>query len=281
MNVINKLIYNRLTAGHSVGLPEIGALMVSQSEAKVSVGRVAAPERKVEFAHIVVGVDSIVDILVGEGKVFEEEAQGIYNEWREKFVKDAGNIDFEKTGKLVEGRLELSEELEREMNPFGDKKDNDMTTENKKRKYGWLWWLGGVIVAIGIAIAILCAMGRWNSFKDMIFGTTEVVVIDITDDIATDISDEIETDEREQIGGENVVAASAQPKYYLIAGVFKIASNADRFIGQNKYRSALYEKLSYKEMTAVSVYSSTSYEDVRKRQREYRAVEPKIWILKQ
>ncbi|MBR6814000.1 MAG: hypothetical protein IKM50_05595, partial [Tidjanibacter sp.] len=67
MEAIDKLLYNLLSSGESVVLPEVGTLRVEQSATTQSGNRVVCGSRRVRFSSRTdKGVRSVVSVMVEE-----------------------------------------------------------------------------------------------------------------------------------------------------------------------------------------------------------------------
>ena len=154
MEAIDKLLYNLLSSGRSVVLPEVGTLRVEQSATTQSGNRVTCGTRRVRFSSRAdKNVLTLVAVMVKEYGLEEREAAEAYGEWL-RVARKGSEVNIEGVGCVRKGFFTPAESFENEaLNPWNP---SPVTLRRRPSSAGWIvaallavgavgawWWLEG------------------------------------------------------------------------------------------------------------------------------------------
>ncbi|MBR7102874.1 MAG: hypothetical protein IKC92_04705 [Tidjanibacter sp.] len=147
MEAIDKLLYNLLSSGESVVLPEVGTLRVEQSATTQSGNRVVCGSRRVRFSSRTdKGVRSVVSVMVEEYGLSNEEATEAYGEWL-RSARKGPEVTIEGVGSVKKGFFKPTEEFDSEaLNPW---QTTPVTLHSRRLPLGWVFTICVVLGAAG------------------------------------------------------------------------------------------------------------------------------------
>lgn len=147
MEAIDKLLYNLLSSGESVVLPEVGTLRVEQSATTQSGNRVVCGSRRVRFSsRSDKGVRSVVSVMVEEYGLSDEEATEAYGEWL-RSARKGPEVTIEGVGSVKKGFFKPTEEFDSEaLNPW---QTAPVTLHSRRLPLGWIFTICVVLGAAG------------------------------------------------------------------------------------------------------------------------------------
>lgn len=147
MEAIDKLLYNLLSSGESVVLPEVGTLRVEQSATTQSGNRVVCGSRRVRFSSRTdKGVRSVVSVMVEEYDLSSEEATEAYGEWL-RSARKGPEVTIEGVGSVKKGFFKPTEEFDSEaLNPW---QTAPVTLHSRRLPLGWIFTICVVLGAAG------------------------------------------------------------------------------------------------------------------------------------
>lgn len=147
MEAIDKLLYNLLSSGESVVLPEVGTLRVEQSATTQSGNRVVCGSRRVRFSSRTdKGVRSVVSVMVEEYGLSNEEATEAYGEWL-RSARKGSEVTIEGVGSVKKGFFKPTEEFDSEaLNPW---QTAPVTLHSRRLPLGWIFTICVVLGAAG------------------------------------------------------------------------------------------------------------------------------------
>lgn len=147
MEAIDKLLYNLLSSGESVVLPEVGTLRVEQSATTQSGNRVVCGSRRVRFSSRTdKGVRSVVSVMVEEYGLSSEEATEAYGEWL-RSARKGSEVTIEGVGSVKKGFFKPTEEFDSEaLNPW---QTAPVTLHSRRLPLGWIFTICVVLGAAG------------------------------------------------------------------------------------------------------------------------------------
>lgn len=147
MEAIDKLLYNLLSSGESVVLPEVGTLRVEQSATTQSGNRAVCGSRRVRFSSRTdKGVRSVVSVMVEEYGLSNEEATEAYGEWL-RSARKGPEVTIEGVGSVKKGFFKPTEEFDSEaLNPW---QTAPVTLHSRRLPLGWIFTICVVLGAAG------------------------------------------------------------------------------------------------------------------------------------
>lgn len=147
MEAIDKLLYNQLSSGESVVLPEVGTLRVEQSATTQSGNRLVCGLRRVRFSSRTdKGVRSVVSVMVEEYDLSSEEATEAYGEWL-RSARKGPEVTIEGVGSVKKGFFKPTEEFDSEaLNPW---QTAPVTLHSRRLPLGWIFTICVVLGAAG------------------------------------------------------------------------------------------------------------------------------------
>lgn len=147
MEAIDKLLYNLLSSGESVVLPEVGTLRVEQSTTTQSGNRVVCGSRRVRFSsRSDKGVRSVVSVMVEEYGLSSEEATEAYGEWL-RSARKGPEVTIEGVGSVKKGFFKPTEDFDNEaLNPW---QTAPITLHSRRLPLGWIFTICVVLGAAG------------------------------------------------------------------------------------------------------------------------------------
>ena len=258
-NVVNKLIFNCLVQYGNVALPEVGSLRVEGNPKHVFFSE------EISENHILV-----TDIIAEQGNIPAEEAKALYNDWLAAARREDGSIYAEGVGTISPRNFDIDDELHRALNGS----DIPVATLRKRCSCGWIWWLVGIVAAVGVALYI---MGDKECCLKCCTATEDIVAEEVPAEV-------VEPAVEPEVEPAPVVNTPAEGKRYnVMVGVFTIKYNARACakqdplgIGKENYLITPYPK----GLWAVVAYSTDSPAKAEQKRKEYRKVQKDVWVWK-
>lgn len=287
MEAIDKLLYNLLSSGTSVVLPEVGTLCVEQKPTTLSGKEVTYASRRVRFSSRAdKSVRTLVEVMTQEYGLTAELASEAYGEWL-RIARSGSELNIEGVGKVSKGFFKPTEEFEREaLNPW----QPAPVTLHRRRS---------PLPFIVVALLAAGAAGAWWWFESA-EQRAEEVVAEIAEEVESDMTEETivasleeyaeELDvvaeaaaEEPQEAAKKDVKAVATERYVVVGGVFSTNENADKFIAEDALGigRAAYTKHSYaggKILVGVGVFETPEEANVRRR--ELSTANNTLWVHK-
>ena len=147
---LNRLIADKLAAGESLYLPEVGTLMVKRVAARrLSHTEVVPPQRVVDFQHTPEGVN-LVELLTEVAATTPESAGEIYQRWLSHTLAE-GVLTIEGVGVLRHKSFTPDKEFDARLNPQGKR---PVVMPRRRHSKDWTLILGiaAVVMALGIGL---------------------------------------------------------------------------------------------------------------------------------
>lgn len=258
-NPVNKLIFNCLVQYGNVALPEVGSLKVEGTPKHVFFSE------KISDNHILV-----TDIIAEQGNISSEEALALYNDWLAAARREDDSIYAEGVGTISPRHFDIDDELHRALNG----NDIPVATLRKRSSLGWVWWLVGIIVVVGIAIYCI-------SNCDCCSHKCEAPVVEevVVEEPAEVVVEPAPAEEPTPV----VNTPAADKRYNVMVGVFTIKYNARACakqdplgIGAENYLITPYPR----GLWAVVAYSTNSPAKAEEMRKEYRKLQKDVWVWK-
>jgi hypothetical protein len=238
MTTIDRLIYDALATRRSVVMPGLGTLEVRRRGAKkISDTQIIPPHNVVVFIpDEKESAQSVVAMTAADQGVNYESAAALYAGWLEGARQTDGTLVIEGVGEVNDGVFAATEELYDALNP---EQEEIVTMETgKKQTPVWVWILAAVVIALGIAAAILC----WRNGGMRLGGSrgTTVETVAPAPDAAAVAAAAAEAQAAALAEAEAARAAAAEAeaaaanRFHVIAGAFSVESNADNFMARVK-----------------------------------------------
>ena len=121
MEMVDKIIFNKLLARESIFLPNIGTLILKQYPAKLIDKKVLTPPQwRVIFSKKNDNIVSIIDLISLEMGVNSFQALEIYNKWL-KSVNHGGNYVIPEVGTISQDFFTLDKSIALIINPLAGK----------------------------------------------------------------------------------------------------------------------------------------------------------------
>lgn len=276
MTRIDKLIYDALAGRRSVALPEVGTLEVKRRGAKkISDTQIAPPQ------HVVVltpgeaeGAASVVSLISATGEISHEDAAAQYGSWLEGARRENGAVAIEGVGEIGEGGIAVAEGLYAALNPTGEE---PLTMEPERRGSPmWLW------ILIGILAALIIAGGIWCWKKGVFRGASKKPVVET---VVTAAPQPETTSSAASSSASAAVEKVSTPGFHVIAGAFKIESNADNYMARLKreHPDLTVEKVvnTTNGYNMVSIFQAPVRREASRTMNLYWDIDPYLWIYEQ
>lgn len=258
-NPVNKLIFNCLVQYGNVALPEVGSLKVEGTPKHVFFSE------KVSDNHILV-----TDIIAEQGNISGEEALALYNDWLAAARREDGSIYAEGVGTITPRHFDIDDELHRALNG----NDIPVATLRKRSSLGWVWWLVGIIVVVGVAI--YCISNCDCCSRQCEAPVVEEVVAEEPAEVVVEPAPAVEP-------APVVNTPAADKRYNVMVGVFTIKYNARACakqdplgIGKENYLITPYPR----GLWAVVAYSTNSPAKAEEMRLKYRKLQKDVWVWK-
>ncbi len=288
MNV-SKVIYDALARRQSVVLPGVGSLEVKRRKARrISDTEIQPPANVGVFSEgELEGASSVVSMLARQG-ISPDEAWNTYNSWLEGARREDGSVVIDGVGEIRDGHFEGYTELAAMLNPAGEEDTLAMKKRGKKGGKEWIWLLSAIL----FMVLLFCALWCWKN------GVFDAATADRanaeTDAVAEAVADEsvIEepvVSEPEKVTVDKPVVAPAVtttsgPMYHVIAGSFRIESNADKLVKKVK---AEHPELTPRKFVdprtgynMVSIYSAPTEREAYNTMNKYFDVDLYLWVYR-
>ena len=258
-NPVNKLIFNCLVQYGNVALPEVGSLKVEGTPKHVFFSE------KISDNHILV-----TDIIAEQGNISTEEALALYNDWLAAARREDGSIYAEGVGTISPRHFDIDDELHRALNG----NDIPVATLRKRSSLGWVWWLVGIIVVVGVAI--YCISNCDCCSRQCEAPVVEEVVAEEPAEVVVEPAPAVEP-------APVVNTPAADKRYNVMVGVFTIKYNARACakqdplgIGAENYLITPYPR----GLWAVVAYSTNSPAKAEEMRLKYRKLQKDVWDWK-
>ena len=258
-NPVNKLIFNCLVQYGNVALPEVGSLKVEGTPKHVFFSE------KISDNHILV-----TDIIAEQGNISGEEALALYNDWLAAARREDGSIYAEGVGTISPRHFDIDDELHRALNG----NDIPVATLRKRSSLGWVWWLVGIIVVVGVAI--YCISNCDCCSRQCEAPVVEEVVAEEPAEVVVEPAPAVEP-------APVVNTPAADKRYNVMVGVFTIKYNARACakqdplgIGKENYLITPYPR----GLWAVVAYSTNSPAKAEEMRLKYRKLQKDVWVWK-
>lgn len=306
---VNKIIYNMLIGGKVVLLPGVGTLYIERQGARrISKDRLLSPRNAVNFSSQSDGGSSIVDEIVAIAGCGEEQARDIYDRWLSK-TRDGKRLTIGGVGVLNDKSFSPEPGFNAAINPGGVK-----TLVVRQRNNTWLYAVSGVCAAVALCVGIYMLAG------DSLFGGVSVVdgsdagpvaatvagdstqlAQPVTGDslsAAAAVTPAAEGAAAQQTAvtaqsapaattatpstptAEETAAASADYRFWVVAGVFSTEQNASRALEQAaKHIKDMDGRIvPFKGKFIAAVYGSDKRTDCNAFAKSYSDIYPDLWI---
>ena len=305
---VNKIIYNMLIGGKVVLLPGVGTLYIERQGARrISKDRLLSPRNAVNFSSQSDEGSSIVDEIVAIAGCGEEQARDIYDRWLSK-TREGKRLTIGGVGVLNDKSFSPEPGFNAAINPGGVK-----TLVVRQRNNTWLYAVSGVCAAVALCVGIYMLAG------DSLFGGVSVVdgsdagpaaatvagdstqlAQPVTGDslsAAAAVTPAAEGAAAQQTAvtaqsapaatatpsaptAEESAAASADYRFWVVAGVFSTEQNASRALEQAaKHIKDMDGRIvPFKGKFIAAVYGSDKRTDCNAFAKSYSDIYPDLWI---
>lgn len=306
---VNKIIYNMLIGGKVVLLPGVGTLYIERQGARrISKDRLLSPRNAVNFSSQSDEGSSIVDEIVAIAGCGEEQARDIYDRWLSK-TREGKCLTIGGVGVLNDKSFSPEPGFNAAINPGGVK-----TLVVRQRNNTWLYAVSGVCAAVALCVGIYMLAG------DSLFGGVSVVdgsdagpvaatvagdstqlAQPVTGDslsAAAAVTPAAEGAAAQQTAvtaqsapaattatpstptAEETAAASADYRFWVVAGVFSTEQNASRALEQAaKHIKDMDGRIvPFKGKFIAAVYGSDKRTDCNAFAKSYSDIYPDLWI---
>ena len=306
---VNKIIYNMLIGGKVVLLPGVGTLYIERQGARrISKDRLLSPRNAVNFSSQSDEGSSIVDEIVAIAGCGEEQARDIYDRWLSK-TREGKRLIIGGVGVLNDKSFSPEPGFNAAINPGGVK-----TLVVRQRNNTWLYAVSGVCAAVALCVGIYMLAG------DSLFGGVSVVdgsdagpvaatvagdstqlAQPVTGDslsAAAAVTPAAEGAAAQQTAvtaqsapaattatpsaptAEETAAASADYRFWVVAGVFSTEQNASRALEQAaKHIKDMDGRIvPFKGKFIAAVYGSDKRTDCNAFAKSYSDIYPDLWI---
>ena len=305
---VNKIIYNMLIGGKVVLLPGVGTLYIERQGARrISKDRLLSPRNAVNFSSQSDEGSSIVDEIVAIAGCGEEQARDIYDRWLSK-TREGKRLTIGGVGVLNDKSFSLEPGFNAAINPGGVK-----TLVVRQRNNTWLYAVSGVCAAVALCVGIYMLAG------DSLFGGVSVVDGSDAGPVAATVAGD-STQLAQPVTGdslsaaaavtpaaegaaaqqtavtaqsapaatatpsvltaEETAAASADYRFWVVAGVFSTEQNASRALEQAaKHIKDMDGRIvPFKGKFIAAVYGSDKRTDCNAFAKSYSDIYPDLWI---
>lgn len=305
---VNKIIYNMLIGGKVVLLPGVGTLYIERQGARrISKDRLLSPRNAVNFSSQSDEGSSIVDEIVAIAGCGEEQARDIYDRWLSK-TREGKRLTIGGVGVLNDKSFSPEPGFNAAINPGGVK-----TLVVRQRNNTWLYAVSGVCAAVALCVGIYMLAG------DSLFGGVSVVDGSDAGPVAATVAGD-STQLVQPVSGdslsaaaavtpaaegaaaqqtavsaqsapaatatpsaptaEETAAASADYRFWVVAGVFSTEQNASRALEQAaKHIKDMDGRIvPFKGKFIAAVYGSDKRTDCNAFAKSYSDIYPDLWI---
>lgn len=305
---VNKIIYNMLIGGKVVLLPGVGTLYIERQGARrISKDRLLSPRNAVNFSSQSDEGSSIVDEIVAIAGCGEEQARDIYDRWLSK-TREGKRLTIGGVGVLNDKSFSPEPGFNAAINPGGVK-----TLVVRQRNNTWLYAVSGVCAAVALCVGIYMLAG------DSLFGGVSVVDGSDAGPVAATVAGD-STQLAQPVTGdslsaaaavtpaaegaaaqqtavtaqsapaatatpsaptaEETAAASADYRFWVVAGVFSTEQNASRALEQAaKHIKDMDGRIvPFKGKFIAAVYGSDKRTDCNAFAKSYSDIYPDLWI---
>lgn len=306
---VNKIIYNMLIGGKVVLLPGVGTLYIERQGARrISKDRLLSPRNAVNFSSQSDEGSSIVDEIVAIAGCGEEQARDIYDRWLSK-TREGKRLTIGGVGVLNDKSFSPEPGFNAAINPGGVK-----TLVVRQRNNTWLYAVSGVCAAVALCVGIYMLAG------DSLFGGVSVVDGNDAGPVAATVAGDstqlaqpvtgdslsaaaavtpaaegaaaqqtavsaqsapaATTATPSALTAEETAAASADYRFWVVAGVFSTEQNASRALEQAaKHIKDMDGRIvPFKGKFIAAVYGSDKRTDCNAFAKSYSDIYPDLWI---
>ena len=288
MEMVDKIIFNKLLAREALSLPNIGALVPKQTPAKlVGKSEVEPPQSRVVFSKNIDQIVSILDVISTQASVDSDQALEIYNTWLETATQQEGGYAIIGVGSISKDFFHIDQSFDALINPLAGKKVS-VTKNTKKLPVTSIIAVATILVVIGVGYVIYDNITARRSQTPEI----ETIAWVAAEDDSTTTQKDTLTNSNNITTTENTVAPKSNytnkekssNTYYLAVGVYSSNKNADEFIAKTKKsnKSVILTKVPYKRGTIlVSAYSGSSFNIVEKYRQNLLTQFSGTWVYKE
>ena len=299
MEMVDKIIFNKLLARESVFLPSIGALVLKQSPAKlVDKNRLTPPHWSVTFSKNNDNIISIIDVIAKETNVNSFQALDAYNKWF-KATKQGGQYVIQGVGTIHKDFFTVDRSLAILINPLEGKNISIQKKKNNPRTNYSLIAFVCIAIGLGIGYIIFDNIAHKPSEKREIKTIAWQDDKEINSDVIADsslcdtntLTTKKELAHTQKINSQSAEKESKQTKkknsittYYLAVGIYSTTKNADKFIADLKKESKSLNltKIPFKKgQILVSAYSSQNYGIIEEHKTRLITRFPGIWVYRE
>ena len=299
MEMVDKIIFNKLLARESVFLPSIGALVLKQSPAKlVDKNRLTPPHWSVTFSKNNDNIISIIDVIAKETNVNSFQALDTYNKWF-KATKQGGQYRIQGVGTIHKDFFTVDRSLAILINPLEGKNISIQKKKNNPRTNYSLIAFVCIAIGLGIGYIIFDNIAHKPSEKREIKTIAWQDDKEINSDVIADsslcdtntLTTKKELAHTQKINSQSAEKESKQTKkknsittYYLAVGIYSTTKNADKFIADLKKESKSLNltKIPFKKgQILVSAYSSQNYGIIEEHKTRLITRFPGIWVYRE
>ena len=290
MDAISNLIFNSLARHEGVRFTGIGSLGVVYDAASIDgEGRLVPLLNRVVFSkEEPAGLTSVVDLIeysVGAG---QGEAETLYTKWVEK-MRGEDEIFIADVGEIKQDFFHISPKLHAMLNPVekgGVRSPADPPKGGAGIKAMILWVVLAVVIGAAASIAVATLLENKGSGK----ASTEITARQQPAGNDAPAAQSADTVQGMPSSAAQVPAATPQPAapapargektYYVVAGVFTVDSNADRFIAQAEAKgsTARFTKVPYNGKTLVSAYTAHDRAEADRMRRQLSDHLDALWV---
>lgn len=310
---VNKIIYNMLIGGKVVLLPGVGTLYIERQGARrISKDRLLSPRNAVNFSSQSDEGSSIVDEIVAIAGCGEEQARDIYDRWLSK-TREGKRLTIGGVGVLNDKSFSPEPGFNAAINPGGVK-----TLVVRQRNNTWLYAVSGVCAAVALCVGIYMLAGDSlfggvsvvdgsdaGPVAATVAGDSTQLAQPVTGDslsaaaavtpaaegaasapatavaARTGMSSSLAEISASDTNIEMVAAAaSADYRFWVVAGVFSTEQNASRALEQAaKHIKDMDGRIvPFKGKFIAAVYGSDKRTDCNAFAKSYSDIYPDLWI---
>lgn len=274
---INRLIADKLAAGESIYLPEVGTLRVKRVPARrLSHTEMVPPQRLVDFDATESGLN-LVTLLVEVAKTTPEAAAEIYQRWL-SHTNVEGVLTIEGVGVLQHKSFVVDPTFDGRLNPQG----KHPVLMRRRKRFDWTLILGIVAVVAALAIGLYA---YFYLYKDQPSTEPTVVALPMPTKPAVDtvamatVATPPAVVERTV---PEVVQAMTSGHYYAVLGVYSTPENAMRAAREamdadQEVQPALYQ---FGQKVMVAAYGSADQSEVDTFRRAHAEHFPELWLYR-
>ena len=273
---IDNLIYNTLLTGEKVYLPKVGTLGITRMGAQhLGHGEIIPPSTTLTFLNKKeVGSSSIIDLIAlnkEDGSL--TGARDIYMEWLSNAKKD-DRVAIKGVGVVSGNTVSTDSELFSLLNPRQMTAQTN-TDESRSRNNRWLWVAGIILLLAALLLLAAYFLGLFPCHRSQTTTITEPAVVE-----SVPAPDTLSVaPPPAALASQETLAAG----YYVVAGIFRIESNADACVraAQKNYPGMEVKKSLWPNgMFMVSILRGDTRNDAQKVVNRYfsKSIYSDLWV---